>query len=524
MLQIISNAKKYNILILPALIICLLFVHPNHLLADDAPQVKSVDVARAGEAVEVKIAGGNVAASTVYALPNPDRIVVDLADAVLANNFVSKIDVNGISLQTKVLSDSKPAVLRLEFSLPEKAEFEVQKNDNELRLTLKLGAGTQDANAPTPNNAADLSSTGAKEGKDAPAPSNQRAGDKIGSVIGAAKNIDSQLPDINPLDPKNASKSKAQQMEESFNFSGYNKERITVEFQKMDLHNVFNFLRQVSGVNIVVDESVQGSLTLVLDDVPWDFALDIILNLKDLEKEERYNTLVIYPKKKEFKWPDKTQSNLSFQADAKVVARESLTIQQQSRQQADNPEARQEMSRGSEAEKSGNYEQAVSFYERAYGKWPANVQLTNKLASIYLVQLQQYAKAHYYATMTLKHDKDNNEALLLAAVSAANMQDNDKAASYFNKCTKVKKPIKEALLSYASFCEGTQDYGCALDNLARYNSLYGEDIDSMVSAARIYDKMGQGQKAVEKYNKLLSSGLHIPPDLERYVKSRVTIN
>ena len=81
-------------------------------------------------------------------------------------------------------------------------------------------------------------------------------------------------------------------MQDAFNFSGYNKERITVEFQKMDLHNVFNFLRQVSGVNIVVDESVQGSLTLVLDEVPWDFALDIILNLKDLEKEERFNTQI----------------------------------------------------------------------------------------------------------------------------------------------------------------------------------------------------------------------------------------
>jgi len=514
MFQIISDAKKYTILVLSVLIGYLLLAPASHILSADAAQVKSVDVARVGETVEIKINGENVVASTVYELPNPDRIVVDIADAVLASNFVNKSNVDGISLQTKHLSDSKPAVLRFEFSLPEKADFQAQKKDNELKLVLKLGK----------NDAANLASESAKEGKDASGAHHQRPGDKIGSVIGATKNIDSQLPDINPLEAKHPSKVKAQQMEDSFNFSGYNKERITVEFQKMDLHNVFNFLRQVSGANIVVDESVKGSLTLVLDDVPWDFALDIILNLKDLEKEERYNTLVIYPKKKEFKWPDKTQNNLSFQADTKMIERESLTIRQQVSQPVVNPAARQDISRGAEAEKNEDYEQAVAYYQRAYEKWPSNTQLTNKLASIYLVQLRQYAKALYYAETGLKHDKNNNEALLLAAIASANMQDNNKAVSYFNKTTSVKKPIKEALLSYSSFCEGVQNYGCALDNLARYNSLYGEDLDSMVSSARIYDKMGQGQKAIEKYNKLLSSGLQIPPDLERYIKSRVTIN
>ncbi|WP_310599498.1 AMIN domain-containing protein [Desulfobulbus sp.] len=522
MLQIISDQKKYIISFLSIFIGYSLIVSANYLLADDTVQVKTVDVIRVGESIEVKISGANTVASTVYELPNPDRIVVDLADAVLASNFVSKIDVTGISLQTKHLTDSKPAVLRLEFTLPGKADFQTQKNDNELKLTLKLaGATANDVSVASQNNVANPVIEGTKE---ASALKSQRPGDKIGSVIGTTKSIDSQLPDINPLEAKHSSKAKAQQMEDSFNFSGYNKERITVEFQKMDLHNVFNFLRQVSGVNIVVDESVQGALTLVLDDVPWDFALDIILNLKDLEKEERYNTLVIYPKKKEFKWPDKSQNNLSFQADSKVVARESLTIRQQSRQTIENPEARQQINLGSEAEKNENYDLAVTHYERAYEKWPSNTQLTNKLASIYLVYLRQYAKSLYYSSMTLKHDRDNNEAMLLAAISAANMQDKDKAAHYFAKCTSVKKPIKEALMSYSSFCEGGQDYNCALENLTRYNSLYGEDLDSMISAARIYDKMGQGQKAVEKYNQLLSSGFQVPPDLERYIKSRVAIN
>jgi type IV pilus assembly protein PilQ len=293
----------------------------------------------------------------------------------------------------------------------------------------------------------------------------------------------------------------------------------------MDLHNVFNFLRQVSGANIVVDESVQGSLTLVLDDVPWDFALDIILNLKDLEKEERYNTLVIYPKKKEFKWPEKaSNSNLSFQADAKIVERESLTIKQQGGQSVENFEAKQEIMRGREAENNENFEQAVHFYERAHQKWPSNSDLTNKIASIYLVHLKQYAKSLYYSNISLQRSPNNNEAILLAAIASANMQDYKKALSYFNKSTNTKKPMKEALMSYSSFCEDTRDYKCAISNLERYNALYGEDFDSMMNAARVFDKMEQKQKAVEKYKKLLSSGYQIPPDLEKYIKSRVAIN
>jgi Type II secretory pathway, component HofQ len=519
-LQLISIMKNYITLLLFCLVAYFLAMPADNSIADDAMQVKSVDVAKNGDDVEIKIVGINIVASTIYELPNPERIVVDLASAVLDNAFTSQVNVNGITLQTRQLNDSQPATLRLEFYLPEKMTFQATKNNNEIKLVLKQTKSTvpdvSGAGTSMPMEAASKALSGAK---------NQRTSDKISSVIGSSKNIDSQLPDINPLDAKLSSRSKTQQMEEAFNFSGYNKERITVEFQKMDLHNVFNFLRQVSGANIVVDESVQGSLTLVLDDVPWDFALDIILNLKDLEKEERYNTLVIYPKKKEFKWPDKiSNNNLSFQADARLVEREALTIRQQANQPVEHYEAKQEIIRGNEAERDENFEQAVSFYERAHAKWASNNNLTNKIASIYLVHLGQFAKSLYYSNISLKRDPNNNEALLLAAIASANMQDNNKALNYFNKSVNTKKPMKEALMSYSSFCEDTRDYNCAIHNLERYNSLYGEDFDSMINTARIYDKMDQKQKAAGMYKKLLSSGHHIPPDLERYIKSRVTIN
>jgi type IV pilus assembly protein PilQ len=454
--------------------------------------------------------------------------VVDLADAELSKDFINKAKSSIVQLQTKVIEDAKPSILRLEFTLNDKLSYESKKIENDIKIIINKQSNRDDkvndaSKISSSENTVKDTSFASKDENNLSKSKEQRAKDKIGNAIVAQKNLDTQLPDINPLASTLSPKARELQMQDAFNFSGYNKERITVEFQKMDLHNVFNFLRQVSGVNIVVDESVQGSLTLVLDDVPWDFALDIILNLKDLEKEEKFNTLVIYPKNKGFKWPDQAQNNLSFQADSQVVEKETLLIKQQDRQPVESAEARQHIVAAKEAEKSENFETAVQLYEKALDKWQDNSKLANKISSLYLVQLRQNAKALYYAKISLDKDHNNTDAALNAAIASANMQDKQKAVTYFNQCTNGKKPAKEALLSYAIFKEEQKMFGEALQILERHDSLYGEDINSLVSVARLYDKMGKQQVATEKYQKVLLSGFNLPPDLAKYIKGRVAL-
>jgi type IV pilus assembly protein PilQ len=473
-------------------------------------EITSVKSKEVGDKIEIDINGSHSFVSTVYELPNPERIIVDIANAILSKEYVNKIDSDFIQLQTKELKEAKPSILRLEFSLKDKFSFDTKKFDNSIKILLSVNKNI----SPESNLKNDpIGSSSITHEED----------DKISNVIGVHKNIDSQLPDIKPLESKLSPKAKEQQMQDAFNFSGYNKDRITVEFQKMDLHNVFNFLRQVSGVNIVVDESVQGSLTLVLDDVPWDFALDIILNLKDLEKEERFNTLVIYPKDKKFKWPDQAQNNLSFQADSQIIEQETLIIKHQEQQPVEATEAKQYISLAKIAEKQENFEIAVQHYEKAFEKWPGNSKLANKIASLYLVQLRQNAKALYYAKLALDKDNNNVNAALNAAIASANMQDKQKAITYFNQSTKTQKPLKEALLSYAFFKEEQHAYNDALHLLERHNTLYGEDLNSLVSVARIHDKMGKQQQATESYKKILLTGFDLPPDLARYIKGRVAL-
>ncbi|NLE02338.1 MAG: hypothetical protein GX640_20940 [Fibrobacter sp.] len=481
-------------------------------------EVNSVEVKDAGKSYEVLVRNSGVPVSTIYELPNPQRIVVDIAHGKLAEGFADKTANDFINFRHSTVQDSTPQILRLEFLLKEPATFEWNKSEADIKLAIAKPTQNPDRKNPP---AASIPETTVES---TPAfPKKSADENKVTNIIAATKNIDSQLPDVNPLDAKLSTKAKAQQMEDAFNFSGYNKERISVEFQKMDLHNVFNFLRQVSGVNIVVDESVQGSLTLVLDDVPWDFALDIILNLKDLEKEDRFNTLVIYPKDKAFKWPEQSKSNLSFQPDVKLFEQEALVIRKQENQPLESMEAKQQIDLAKEAEKYEKYDVAAQYYEKAFELWPTNSQLASKISYLNLVHLQQYPKALLYARRSLERDPKNTAVLLQAAIASANMQDSQTANNYFIQATKTKRPSREALLNYAFFLEERKDYDGSLRILDRYKSLYSEDLDGLVASARIKDKLGRYQAASADYQKIIRLGTDVPPDLVQYIQNRPAV-
>lgn len=503
----------------------LLFV-PGYLslgaTQDDTVEISAIETRDADKDLEIIIKGSRPSISTIYEMPNPQRLVVDIANGKLAPNFINKVENSFFKFNHSEVKDSVPAILRLEFLVKEKTSFDPVKSENDIKIKVSKSS----ADAATKEAQADVGKAGVENAKPVGAQGQAKAqgpNDKIGTVIGGAKNIESQLPEVNPLDAKLSGKAKAQQMEDAFNFSGYNKERITVEFQKMDLHNVFNFLRQVSGVNIVVDESVQGSLTLVLDDVPWDFALDIILNLKDLEKEDRFNTLVIYPKNKAFKWPDQAKNNLSFQADTKLVEQEALVIRKQENQPLESVEAKQQIDLAKEAEKQENFEAASQYYEKAYELWPSNTKLAYKISSINLSQLRNYPKSLHFAKIVLDKDSKNYPALINSAIASANMQNFEKANNYFIQATKGKKPAKEALINYALFLEERKDYPAALKMIERSNLLYGDDLDSLITSARIKDKTGNYQLATVDYQKIMNLGVELPPDLAKYIQSRSTV-
>ena len=58
---------------------------------------------------------------------------------------------------------------------------------------------------------------------------------------------------------------------------------------------MLQLLADASGQNIVVSDSVQGSVTLRLQNVPWDQALDIVLRTKGLDKRKNDNVIIVAP-------------------------------------------------------------------------------------------------------------------------------------------------------------------------------------------------------------------------------------
>jgi type IV pilus assembly protein PilQ len=99
----------------------------------------------------------------------------------------------------------------------------------------------------------------------------------------------------------------------------YSGEPISVNLKDVDLRDFFRLIHEISGLNVVVDPSVKGTLTIVLDDVPWDQALDIVLHNNDLTKQLDGNVLRIATKETIKREAEENRDLAKAQAEAADV-------------------------------------------------------------------------------------------------------------------------------------------------------------------------------------------------------------
>jgi len=93
----------------------------------------------------------------------------------------------------------------------------------------------------------------------------------------------------------------------------YTGERLTLNFQDIETRAVLQLLADASGQNIVVSDSVNGNVTLCLQNVPWDQALDIVLRTKGLDKRKQDNVIIVAP-----------QAELAAREKAELAARKDV--------------------------------------------------------------------------------------------------------------------------------------------------------------------------------------------------------
>ncbi|MCI5195252.1 MAG: hypothetical protein D3919_03280 [Candidatus Electrothrix sp. AW5] len=493
--------------------------------SNDKTLITHISAKPSGKDLEISIHCDKEVHIAPLMLTGPPRIAVDIAMAEIARGVKLALPTAyNIEVSDEMMQNLTPTQLRIRFSLNKPYELDSLWKGTTFVMTLKdFFTEEQQTTSGMPSNPPADAST-KEEGSVEPETEQKTEQEPEQETFEQLKLV----PDTNEVlnavanSGSNNDKSNGQAKAGAGSEEGRTSQigenaTISVDFYKIDLHNVFRMLRGITGKNIVIAQGVSGTLTLALTDVPWRFVLDIILNLKDLAKLERDNTIVIYPKNKEFVWPEPEEKSLSVEFDKDILAKEKLVITQEKDIPPEQLEAKKLIANGRAAEKKGNLEIAARFYEKALENWPKNSKLATKISTMYLAQLRQNAKAVFYAKKALKADNKNSAAALNAAIGYANMEENRKALQYFDQSVNVGKPSREALISYAAFSERHRQYDAALRLLGKLEELYGQDLNSMVAQARIYDALGDDRRAHKKYRAILHAGFRVPPDLKKFI-------
>ena len=100
---------------------------------------------------------------------------------------------------------------------------------------------------------------------------------------------------------------------------GYKGDKLSLNFQNIDVRSILQVIADFTGLNIITSDSVSGNLTLRLKDVPWDQALDIVMQAKNLDMRKNGNVIWIAPKDEIL-----TKEKLELEAKAQIADLEPL--------------------------------------------------------------------------------------------------------------------------------------------------------------------------------------------------------
>jgi type IV pilus assembly protein PilQ len=124
----------------------------------------------------------------------------------------------------------------------------------------------------------------------------QRRGDNVRVIVRASEDFEYlayQANDTFTIELKPLSKDEVEKRKKSkFQYTG---EKLSLNFQGIDVRAVLQVIANQAGFNLVASDTVQGTVTVRLENVPWDQALDIILKSKGLAKRQNGNVLMVAP-------------------------------------------------------------------------------------------------------------------------------------------------------------------------------------------------------------------------------------
>jgi type IV pilus assembly protein PilQ len=225
--------------------------------------------------------------------PSKNMVAIDVKNAFIPKRLLRGIDtsafesvVNYIDLRN--IKVGKTNNIRVLVKLGEEAPYETSKEGKEIFIDIKEKPKKTEvkAEAQPPELKKEMPAEAKKEEvkkEEAPAPESKKEEMKV---------EEKPLPPT-PVAKKGEMEKKVS--EEGVPQKAYTGRKLSLDFKDADIKNILRLIAEVSNLNIIVADEVTGKITMRLVDVPWDQALEIILQTKNLDKRQVGNVVRIAP-------------------------------------------------------------------------------------------------------------------------------------------------------------------------------------------------------------------------------------
>jgi type IV pilus secretin PilQ/predicted competence protein len=324
------------------------------LVPTSHPAIRQVHLTQNGSATEVSITGSGPLTYKSIHLQNPDRLVLDFAGSHLTTTE-KQIASNLDPVREIRLAQFTPEISRVVIDLRQPAHYNITGEGSTVTVSFAASSSvaptTDSATSAIPKSEAAatvaVAENAAVKPADVPAPAaalpasltqnsalatpapqsaqgaisaTRAAVDTAAPAEPVAAPAAAPAPVSAPAQPvMTASAPMSQAPAASAPIGKYSGEPISVNLKDVDLRDFFRLIHEISGLNVVVDPGVKGNLTIVLDDVPWDQALDIVLKNNDLDKQLDGNVLRLATKDTLRKEAEENRDLAKAQAEAADV-------------------------------------------------------------------------------------------------------------------------------------------------------------------------------------------------------------
>lgn len=220
-----------------------------------ATEINKVEIKKSMTSVNVSITGNGSMKPNVF--PLDGRIVVDIPGVAMKAQVPSGFEPPLKGIRVGKYKDK----VRLVLDLRKKTSFDVQANGDTVEIV--LGRKVLAAASPSANNHAEEAPSAEPAPKETPLTKPEAA-----EAAHEGKAPEKAVPEGITVTPETGNQGGG----------GFTGKKISLDFQDAEIGLIFRLLADVNGYNLVLDPGVKGKITIKLMNVPWDQALDIILN------------------------------------------------------------------------------------------------------------------------------------------------------------------------------------------------------------------------------------------------------